>query len=516
MMNKLMTFSVGTRLRGAFAVTILFLVALAAVAAASLRAVNASFHLVVDDRYLKVQTVTRIKEELNLQARAARNVLIFEGAEKIAGQLAEIAKAQAHVRELYAALDATIDSNELKQARAGVERLRVRYLDEYKKFAALVREDNMTQAKLQLVNQLRDAQLAYMSGLDRFTELSEGLMTEAAKDADRVENTGMRIVAVLGVGATLVALLLAHVISRSITVPLARALQVAETVARGDLRSRFDGIRGDDEAAKLLQALSRMNDSLVNIVGSVRGASESIATGSSEIANGNTDLSQRTEEQASNLQQTAASMDELKTTVANNAERSREAARLAATAAEVAAQGGVAMRDVVQMMAEISTSSVKISEIIGVIDGIAFQTNILALNAAVEAARAGEQGRGFAVVATEVRSLAQRSAAAAREIKVLIGESVEKVEAGNRLVEGAGRTMSETVAQVRDVNDLITEISTSNGEQSIGIGQVGDAVGQLDQVTQQNAALVEESAAAAESLRQQADQLALLVGRFTL
>jgi methyl-accepting chemotaxis protein len=515
-MNMLLTLSVGTRLRASFAISILFLVALAVVGAASLRAVNSSLHVVVDDRYVKVKTVTHIKEELNFQARATRKIVIFDGAEKIAGQLEEIATSQANVRDLYAALDASIASDDLRQARAQVEQFRVRYLDEYNKFAALVKADNMALAKPQLVNQLRDAQLAYMSSLDQFTKLNEGLMTEAATNADRVVNTSIWVVAGLGLGAAFLALLLAQIISRSITVPLGRALEIAESVARGDLRSRFDKIPGDDEAAKLLRALNRMNDSLVNIVGSVRSASESIATGSSEIATGNADLSQRTEEQASNLQQTAASMEELKTTVANNAERSRDAARLAASAAEVAAQGGSAMRDVVQTMEAISTSSGKISEIIGVIDGIAFQTNILALNAAVEAARAGQQGRGFAVVASEVRSLAQRSAAAALEIKALIAESAETVDAGNRLVEGAGRTMSDTVARVQDVNELITEISTSNGEQSVGIGQVGDAVGQLDQVTQQNAALVEQSAAAAESLRHQATQLAQLVGKFSL
>ncbi|MBC7994160.1 MAG: HAMP domain-containing protein [Rhizobacter sp.] len=304
-------------------------------------------------------------------------------------------------------------------------------------------------------------------------------------------------------------------VTRSITVPLDQAVKVAETVAKGDLSSRI-GTTSKDEIGQLLAALGRMNDSLVGIVGQVRNASDSIATGSAEIATGNADLSQRTEEQASNLQQTAASMEQLTVTVKNNADTARQATQLASSAASVAAQGGEVVGQVVSTMQDISHSSKKIADIIGVIDGIAFQTNILALNAAVEAARAGEQGRGFAVVAAEVRSLAQRSAQAAKEIKNLIGESVGKVEAGTRLVDDAGRTMGDIVAQVQKVSDLIGEISSASGEQTMGIGQISDAVTQLDQVTQQNAALVEESAAAAESLKHQAASLAQTVSVFKL
>ena len=304
-------------------------------------------------------------------------------------------------------------------------------------------------------------------------------------------------------------------VTRSITVPLDRAVRVAETVAKGDLSSRI-GATSKDEIGQLLAALGRMNESLVGIVGQVRNASDSIATGSAQIATGNADLSQRTEEQASNLQQTAASMEQLTVTVKNNADTARQATQLASSAATVAAQGGDVVGQVVSTMQDISDSSKKIADIIGVIDGIAFQTNILALNAAVEAARAGEQGRGFAVVAAEVRSLAQRSAQAAKEIKSLIGESVGKVDAGTRLVDDAGRTMGDIVAQVQKVSDLIGEISSASLEQTSGIGQVSDAVTQLDQVTQQNAALVEESAAAAESLKHQAAALAQTVAVFKL
>ena len=311
--------------------------------------------------------------------------------------------------------------------------------------------------------------------------------------------------------ATLVGLSLVRSITRGIGV----AVKVAQTVAAGDLGSTIVIDRGD-EIGTLLGALKLMNTSLVAIVGDVRNASDSIATGSAQIAQGNADLSQRTEEQASNLQQTAASMEELTATVKHNADTARRASELAEGASRVASQGGEVVGQVVATMDGITDSSKRITDIIGVIDGIAFQTNILALNAAVEAARAGEQGRGFAVVASEVRSLAQRSATAAKEIKVLIGESVGKVENGTRLVADAGRTMGDIVDQVRRVSQLITGISEASGEQSTGIGQIGDAVAQLDEVTQQNAALVEESAAAAESLRVQADSLAKTVATFRL
>ncbi len=315
--------------------------------------------------------------------------------------------------------------------------------------------------------------------------------------------------------AVLLAMGLGWLLSRSITVPLDRCVTLAEAVASGDLSSHIVVDR-QDETGQLMAALRKMNDSLVGMVAQVRSSAEGIATASSQIASGNADLSSRTEQQASALQQTAASMHQMTSTVQQSAEHSRAASELATAAADVAGKGGVVVQRVVETMSAISESSKKISDIIGVIDGIAFQTNILALNAAVEAARAGEQGRGFAVVAGEVRSLAQRSAQAAREIKTLIGDSVGKVDAGSSLVFEAGSTMGDVVAQVRRVTDLMAELNATASEQSTGIAQVNNAVASIDHGTQQNAALVEEAAAAAESLRSQASGLLGLVATFKL
>ncbi len=322
----------------------------------------------------------------------------------------------------------------------------------------------------------------------------------------------------LGVGAAMavaLGMLFAFMATRSITVPLRRAVESAEAIAEGDLASDIK-VAGKDETAQLLQALSAMKANLARIVGDVRQGSTGVSTASAEIAQGNHDLSARTEQQASALEETAASMEELSSTVRQNADNAKQANQLAINAATVAVKGGEVVAQVVDTMKGINDSSKKISDIISVIDGIAFQTNILALNAAVEAARAGEQGRGFAVVASEVRSLAGRSADAAKEIKTLINDSVQRVAHGTALVDQAGVTMTEVVGSIRRVTDIMGEISAASVEQSQGVSQVGEAVTQMDQATQQNAALVEEMAAAASSLKSQAQELVQTVAVFKL
>ena len=340
---------------------------------------------------------------------------------------------------------------------------------------------------------------------------SEAVNTQAKASVRQVE--------LLIVGALLLAtaamVVAALWMARRLARPMAHAVHVADRLAQSDLTAAIT-VAGNDETVQLLQAMSRMQANLAGTVRGVQANAEQVATASAEIAQGNNDLSQRTEEQASALQQTAASMEELGSTVRQNADSARQANQLAQNASSVAVAGGNVVAQVIQTMKGINDSSKQIADIIGVIDGIAFQTNILALNAAVEAARAGEQGRGFAVVASEVRSLAGRSAEAAREIKRLISASVERVELGTTLVDQAGATMAEVVGAIQRVTDIVGEISAASTQQSAGVAQVGDAVSQMDTTTQRNAALVEESAAAAESLKGQAQQLVQAVAVFRL
>ena len=355
----------------------------------------------------------------------------------------------------------------------------------------------------------------FFDPLAQLTEIQVKLARQDLESADKAHGEAVTVTIVVSAAAIAIAIVLAWLITFSITKPIAKALGFSERVAGGDLSEKLHH-EGSDEIGALLNSLQAMQASLISVVSNVRQGSESVATASAEIAQGNNDLSARTEQQASALEETAASMEELSSTVKQNSDAARQANQLAVNASTVAVHGGEVVVQVVETMRGINDASRKISDIISVIDGIAFQTNILALNAAVEAARAGEQGRGFAVVASEVRSLAGRSADAAKEIKSLINASVERVEQGNLLVDKAGQTMTEVVSSIRRVTDIMGEISAASSEQSAGVSQVGEAVTQMDQATQQNAALVEQMAAAASSLKSQAQDLVQVVAAFKL
>ena len=369
---------------------------------------------------------------------------------------------------------------------------------------------------------VRAFQDVFMPAADAYSEKLKALLAIQRKAIDATamglesaSTQTFRLLLLLGVLVVLIGAVLAYLITRSITRPLKAALDVAATVASGDLSTTFEAA-SSDEIGDLMRALKAMNDALFMVVSEVQAGTRSIATASNEIAAGNLDLSARTEQQASSLEETAATMEELTATVRQNADNALQANQLALAASSIAAKGGDIVGKVVDTMGSIDASSRKIVDIIGVIDSIAFQTNILALNAAVEAARAGEQGRGFAVVASEVRSLAQRSAGAAKEIKDLIGDSVKQVNIGTTLVRQAGTTIGEVVDSVARVRDIMSEITSASQEQRVGIDQVNEAIAQMDQVTQQNAALVEQAAAAAASLQDQADALANVAAGFQL
>jgi methyl-accepting chemotaxis protein len=509
---------VGQRLALGFAALVLLLATVAGLGAWKLRTLNGEVEVLVEDRVPKLRKAGDWMVSVLQSARHARNALIMDEKDQVAAELEALKAQRAERSEIIKWLGERVVTEAGRAALKGLEDERAAYVASEERFVALVQSGDLAAAKAQLLTDTRPKQLEYIKGIDAFIATQQKLVDEQAQVAGATYRSGLVLIAALAGGGLLLAIGVGLALTRSITRQLGaepdEATAVAQRIAAGDL-SGVITLRAGDQTS-LMAAMKAMNDSLARVVADVRGNAENVSTASQQIAQGNADLSQRTEEQASSLQQTAATMEQLGTTVKQNADNAQQANQLAQGASAVAIQGGEVVGQVVQTMKGISDSSKRIADIIGTIDGIAFQTNILALNAAVEAARAGEQGRGFAVVAAEVRSLAQRSAEAAKEIKSLISASVERVEQGTTLVDQAGRTMDQVVASIRRVTDIMGEISAASVEQNAGVQQVGQAVGQMDQVTQQNAALVEESAAAAESLKGQAVALVNTVGVFKL
>jgi methyl-accepting chemotaxis protein len=502
---------IGTRMRLGFGLIFLMIVLMSCISLLSMSKIQQNFDYDAKVNNVKITALYELRQSVMEAIVAGRNMALSHEAATIERERQKLAAARAQYTRLFDQLGAIVTPAEraLLDQVAAARQLAV---DQQKTVAALgdpEREAAMT------ISQVQPLQIKMMERIEELTAFIRKGADLSREEAEKTLTAARWATILMAVLSMLFGSVIAWWVTRNIVIPLAAAVSLARRVAEGDLSSDIV-VESSDETGQLMQALKDMNTSLVRIVGDVRSGSESISIATSQIAAGNFDLSQRTEEQASSLQQTTASLGELTSTVRHSFEGGQHANQVAAGAAEVAVRGGAVVMKMVQTMEAINVSSRKIADIISVIDGIAFQTNILALNAAVEAARAGEQGRGFAVVATEVRSLAGRSAEAAREIKKLIETSVGNVTEGCKLVEQAGSTMDEIVVSVRRVSDIMGELSSASQDQSTGIEQINQAMGQMDQVTQGNAALVEQAAAAAHSLEQQARALVGAVDIFKL
>jgi methyl-accepting chemotaxis protein len=506
---------IGVRLGLGFGLVLAMLAAVVGLGLVSMGRMNAHMAQIVDNNNVKISSASTMGENFRdiLLTVASTGLVTDPGdAKDQVGKLAAI-------REHYGAAKKTLLATQLndseKQLLAKLDLAIAFSKPKINKAVELSLAGERGKASDYMLKEAVPSAVAAISVIDEIVAFEKKQARDAADDANAQYHSANLLLLSIGALALLAGFAAAWFIRRSIIGPLRSAVALAETVAAGDLSSVIVTDRRD-EAGQLMAALKLMSESLQTIVSKVRGGTDAIAAASSEIAAGNLELSSRTEQQASSLEETASSMEELTSTVKQNADNARQANKLAISASEVAIKGGGVVSQVVNTMGSINDSAKKIVDIIGVIDGIAFQTNILALNAAVEAARAGEQGRGFAVVASEVRNLAQRSAGAAKEIKTLINDSVGKVDAGTKLVDQAGSTMQAIVESIKRVTDIMGEITTASQEQASGIEQINQAITQMDGVTQQNASLVEEAAAAAQSLQDQASDLSQVVSVFKL
>ena len=518
MLNQM---KVGTRLIAGFLILAVLGAVVAAIGILNMSRLNDRTSDLYRQELLGVSYVKEANINLIYMGRGMRNILLASSDQARQGAIAKLDSARVALKANLDKARPLFYTDEGKQmlaeVEAGVGKYDALIVETTKRALADPLQESRASADF-LFGTVAPVANAVDSRMTDLSRLKEKNAETAAADATALYESGRAMMLMLVLGSAAAGIGLGVLLTRGLTRQLggepAYASAIAGRIAAGDLTVAVDLRQGDSDS--MLFAMKTMRDSLANVVGQVRTGTDTIASASSQIASGNLDLSARTEEQASSLEETASSMEELTSTVKQNADNARQANQLASSASEVANRGGAVVSQVVDTMASINESSRKIVDIIGVIDGIAFQTNILALNAAVEAARAGEQGRGFAVVASEVRTLAQRSAAAAKEIKQLIGDSVSKVDAGAKLVDHAGATMEEIVASVRSVTDIMGEITAARQEQTAGIEQINMAVSQMDQVTQQNASLVEEAAAAAESMQEQAAKLAQVVSVFKL
>jgi methyl-accepting chemotaxis protein len=518
---KKSSMTIGRRLGLGFGAVFLLMIALVAMAVSRVNSIDTSLNRINDVNNVKQRYAINFRGSVHDRAIALRDVVLAADAGAVGVQVELIKKLADNYAKSAAPLDALFTgavSADEKAALAGIKEVERKTQPMIDKVIALRLADNTAEASDLLARQASPAFVEWLASVNRLIDLEEALSKTEADSARAVSKSFLLWMLVLSTVALAAGTVAAWFISRGLLRQLGGqpdyAAAIVGSIAAGDLSIPIDTRAGDDSS--LLFAMQGMRNSLVDIVSQVRAGTGTINTASSEIAAGNLDLSARTESQAGTLEETASSMEELTGTVRQNADNARQANVLALSASEVAVKGGAVVAQVVETMATINESSKKIVDIIGVIDSIAFQTNILALNAAVEAARAGEQGRGFAVVASEVRNLAQRSAAAAQEIKTLIGNSVERVDVGARLVDQAGSTMQEIVTSVARVTDIMGEIALASQEQIAGIEQVNLAIGEMDEVTQQNAALVEQAGAAATSLNDEAAALARVVSVFNL